>query len=70
MKLKQENMKLKNNESKKSDINQSCTAEILFIYLSVVENKVTLPCSHFFCKVCIDSWSERTRSCPQCRTNF
>jgi hypothetical protein len=33
-----------------------------------LENKVTLNCNHYFCKVCIEEWSKYKSSCPMCRS--
>ena len=32
----------------------------------------TLPCEHYFCKLCIDQWlvSNKNPSCPECRIEF
>jgi len=29
--------------------------------------EVVLPCTHKFCQKCLDSWSEKSETCPMCR---
>ncbi|XP_034747175.1 E3 ubiquitin/ISG15 ligase TRIM25-like isoform X2 [Etheostoma cragini] len=41
------------------------------ICLSPFDCPVTIPCGHNFCQECLlDSWTEDSYSCPQCRTHF
>ena len=28
------------------------------------------PCSHFFCKKCINMWYKKNKTCPYCRSNI
>ncbi|CAD8053981.1 unnamed protein product [Paramecium sonneborni] len=41
------------------------------ICLNLASNQVFLDqCQHTFCFICIQKWSEKNHSCPQCRTIF
>ena len=45
--------------------------QFILIYISFDFGK-TLPCEHYFCKLCIDQWlvSNKNPSCPECRIEF
>nr|XP_061794047.1 E3 ubiquitin-protein ligase TRIM35-like [Nerophis lumbriciformis] len=39
--------------------------------LDIFKDPVILPCSHNFCRVCLQQWKDKgERSCPLCRTEF
>lgn len=40
------------------------------ICLQQYKNAATLPCDHTFCFECISCWSNTSRKCPLCRTDF
>lgn len=49
------------------DANDLESKYLCSVCLDVLEEPVTLECSHTFCKVCFDKFTKRSMTCPNCR---
>jgi len=36
----------------------------------ILDTPIRTPCSHLFCKACLNEWLARSKGCPQCRANL
>ncbi|CAD8046707.1 unnamed protein product [Paramecium sonneborni] len=53
------------------DLRSNIQKQNCVVCLNQICNQVFLDqCKHSFCFACIQKWSEKSHSCPQCRTIF